>query len=778
MENVPGETETWIVNDGLITDPDGRDITGTFRADGPDAWAKLGPLHFDFKAPVRTNDSEVVIAASDDASTWVSTEETYYPDGGSAAAGGGTRRFRITEMSDMGVGHVYGMTSAIAVGDCGVGANADTRGATAFVPLDGEGFGNITLINQLPEEDPAKDGVADGGGVDCYVAEVQSLTDRLGNAVGLGNVPRIRTKTTFGVDRTAPVISRKRPSESIVLSDNSLHFEVEEPRLETGEDGSRLTGTVTAWAGSSNRRSGRVYWSGTAMASSGSVTIDITPDEGSTFAREQSHTVYAATADAAGNETTTTFTFVRDQTAPALSLSAVPSSFGATSAKSVSVAVAGTLTDATEIRRAFLSIHHADDAGACTADDPLPATQVGGPVRRLDNGTNSIEFSEVFTVKQGADLGTTTYCFYLTAEDDARDADDRDAANAYETDGDVVATFSVGWPGTAAPPGPTFEFFTPPTGAATALVAADSLGVGEGATSGNVYWVKLKDAPSDATYPLAMTIDASATVTTTIGAGANRDGMFGSATDSVSVTVGTAHDRNIVSELRALTHMAKDFDDTDFPVRVMDDDFMISTDVSSIREDDDAVKVLVTVTAGSAQAADNALSVTIGAPNAGPAVAADIASGSASTASVTIAEDEMSDTVTVEIDAADDGEQNEPNDFIELSVSGSDPNSVYYAPAEIMIIDDDPDIELSLSVTEVDEDAGAVPVTITATSPVSLTIDAGGTVATATTTVTIADDTEDDDGETIEFSAINVTVGSKAYTFKSVKLKIVDNDDS
>ena len=377
-----------------------------------------------------------------------------------------------------------------------------------------------------------------------------------------------------------------------------------------------------------------------------------------------------------------------------------------------------------------------------------------------------------------------------------------------------VGQFTVEWPTTEAPPpGPTFVFFTPPTGAATALVAADSLGVGEGATSGNVYWVKLKDAPSDATYPLEMTIDASATVTTTIGAGDNSDGMFGSATDSVSVTVGTAHDRNIISELRALTHMAKDFDDTDFPVRVMDDDFVISTDVTSIREDDDAVKVLVTVTAGSAQAAENALTVTIGAPSAGPAVAADIASGSAGSASVTIAMGKMSDTVTVEIDAADDGEQDEMNEFIELSVSGSDPATVYYAPAEIMIIDDDPDIQLSLSVTEVDEDAGAVGLTIkataksevgsqvtasvaiagadgattgvgdatddfTATSPVSLTIDAGDTEATATTTVTIADDTEDDDGETIEFSAINVTVGAKAYTFGSVKLKIVDNDDT
>ena len=804
VENTPGANEHWIVNDGIITDPNGRDISASFRSGG---MAKYGPLHFDFSAPAISEGSEVVIAAHGAAAAdWVSTTAIYYRDSG----GNSARRFRITGMSDMGVGHVYGTTSAIAVGDYSAGRNADSNPNTAFAPVDG--LENVTHIHQLPEEDPNVDGVADGGGVDTYVAELQSLADRLGNSTWLGG-GRIRTATHFGVDRTPPVISRERPAEALVLSGNMLHFEIEDPRLGTGEDGSQPAATVHAYAGDSRYWVvSRHYWTADPAPSTagGSVTVDIMPAAGSRFAREESHTVYVRALDVAGNATSTSFTFVRDQTDPALSLSAVPSNFGSTTAKSVSVTVAGTLSDATEIRRAFLSIH----AGATCAedDDALASSQVSGPVRRLDNGTNEIEFSEVFTIKQGDDAGVTPYCFYLKAEDDARDADDRAAANVYS---DQVSTFSVGWPAgpPPPPPGPTFEFFTPPATAGEALVAADSLRVGEGATSDNVYWVKLKDAPSGATYPLAMTIDASATVTATLGAGANSDGMFGSATDSVSVTVVTAHDRNIVSELRALTHMAKDFDDTGFPVRVMDDDFMISTDVTSIREDDDAVEVLVTVTAGSAPAAATPVSVTIGAPSAGPAVAADIATGSAASADVSIAAGMTSDTVTVMVDAADDGEQDEANEFIELSVSGSDANAVYYAPAEIMIVDDDPDIQLSLSVTEVDEDAGQVELTITATaksevgnqvtasvviagadgattgagdatddftatSPVSLTIDAGDTVQTATTTVTIADDTEDDDGETIEFSAVNVTVGDKAYTFGSVKLKIVDNDDS
>ena len=634
VENVPGETETWIINDGQILNPDGGDITSTFRVG--DETAKLGPLHFDFKAPARTNDSEVVVATSNNSANWASTTATFYRDG----SGGSTRRFRITEMSDMGVGHVYGTTSAIAVGDCGVGANADTRGSTAFVPLD-EDAANVTLINQLPEEDPNADGVADGGGYDCFVAEVQSLADRLGNAVGLGNVPRIRTATTFGVDRTGPEISRERPSEPIVLSSNSLFFEVEEPRLGTGEDGSGLAGTVYAWAGSSNPNSSQVYWGrGLTEESSvvaGSVDIDITPPSAThRFAAERSHTVYAYTADNAGNGASTTFTFIRDQTIPALSLSTVPSSFTSTvTAASVNVTVAGTLSDATEIRRAFLSIHKGETCAR--DDDALPASQASGPVRRLDNGTNTIEFSEVFTVKQGDDLGPTNYCFFLHAEDDARDADDRAMENAYSDD---IATFSVAWTGTPPvppEPGPTFEFH--PAGATTTL---DSLRVAEGATADNTYRVTLVDAPTAATgYPLEMTIDASAVVTTAMVSTANSgESSFQSATDTVTVTLTIAHDRNIDSEMRTLTHMAKDFDDTDFSVRVLDDDFMIEVDRSSIREDDDAAEVVVKVTAGSAQTADNTVTVDIGAPSAGPAVTADIAAGSATSASVTIEEGE------------------------------------------------------------------------------------------------------------------------------------------
>ena len=499
-ENVPGETETWIVNSGIITDPNGLDVGSKFRSAGE---AKLGPLHFDYRAPnTSSDDSQISISRlSSGAPVYGPTSAAYYYDG----TGSNPMRLWISDMTEGGVGHVYGTTSAIAVGDCSVRANADTRGSTAFTAL--EGYENITHISQLAEEDPVRDAVNDGGGIDCYVAEVQALADRLGNAVDLAEEPRIRTATTFGVDRTPPVISRERPSEALVLNENALSFEIEDPRFESGEDGSQQRAAAYAYAGDSRYWvTSNHYWSSSVDISTGSATVDITPPQTTPthrFAREEEHTVYIWARDNAGNSAFTSFTFTRDHSPPALALSAVPSSFGLTQAASVSVTVAGTLSDATEIRRAFLSIHHADANGACTEANPLESTQVANPVRRLHNGTNKIEFSEVFTIKKAGDLGATNYCFYLRAEDDARDANGGGDENSYE---EVVSTFGVTWPGTApAPPVATSD-----------VIAAAMLQLGGTTTAEVDVATHFTDANGDPlTYTAASSDDAVATASVT-----------------------------------------------------------------------------------------------------------------------------------------------------------------------------------------------------------------------------------------------------------------------
>ncbi|WP_419938336.1 hypothetical protein [Candidatus Palauibacter sp.] len=815
VENVPGETEHWIVNDGIITDPNGRDVTATFRVGGETA--KLGPLHFDFKAPAITDGSEVVIAAANAASAdWASTTEIYYRDSGGSTA----RRFRITEMSDMGVGHVYGTTSAIAVGDYSAGRNNDASPNTAFAALDG--LENVTHISQLPEEDPKVDGIADGGGIDAYVAEVQSLADRLGNSTWLGG-GRIRTATTFGVDRTPPVISRERPAEALVLKTNELLFEIEDPRLGTGEDGSQPMATVHAYAGDSRYWvTSRHYWTSRPSTAGGSVTVDIDPEGNTRFAREDTHVVYVRALDVAGNATSTSFTFVRDQTDPALTLSAVPNNFGATTAKSVSVTVAGTLSDATEIRRAFLSIH----AGATCAegDDALESSQVSGPVRRLDNGTNEIEFSEVFTVKQADDAGETSYCFYLKAEDDARDADDRAAPNVYS---DQVSTFSVMWPA-GPPPAPTYDLvFTGADDAALAMVSVD-----EGST---------------ATYKVALSEEPTADVTVAITVAEANRAVYADLSDdeltftpanystAQEVTITTLpDDDNAVPETFTLSHDASDggYDDADadLPGTVNDDEVALMASLMSLGENDDTTMVTVSVATGVADpgAGDDSnprtIEVTIGGTDPGEAtldtdfglLAADKTTPITGAFNIVLAEGETSKDTMLYIVPTDDAVPDEEDEVIPVAgtmtggtdLSAEDRESNLVADDEIDLTDDDPDVTITANVTSVAEDADATEVTVTVTASDRRNEDRTFTVAVAADpearaaavadfTVTIGpgeltgrgtfdlaptDNTDDDGDATVTISIASVTPANKAngvaYTFGEAEIEIVDDDEA
>ena len=821
--NAEGHGGHWIIQDGVISDPDGLDISSRFvPGDMENNLTKIGPIYLDFASPRLSDDSQVKVELGN--GNFVSIANEHY-SGKRNTYDGRSQRLRVSPVTERGAG---GVSDVIAVGDCSIGANTDTgeRGAgTAFQAI----VEDAAAIGDLPEDDKDEN-LSDDGGVECYTAELQSLTDRMGNSRNLSRV-RVQSAAFFGVDKTPPAIDDLQPDEELVLADSAmLTFEVDDPELETGENGSGINITSPdAYWGPNTAWRDRYFYSNQDGAEEGIVTLDGSENGGVVTIdtntgddetnKQRRYVVVSEVRDNAvpPNTANAVFTYTRDSEGPGITLSKSQSDIGRINTSTVTVSVGGTISDRNVIKTAELSIKEiALDAaaGACAAANNL-ADGRGNPVvrnlRDLENNTNEIVFDESFTLRQAE--GKKMYCFWLASADVAVQANGRGDGNPgnYE-----LGTFSVDWPEGEPPPlpGPTFEFH--PAGATTTL---DSLRVAEGATTDNTYRVTLVDAPTAATaYPLEMTIDASAVVTTAMVSTANSgESSFQSATDTVTVTLTIAHDRNIDSEMRTLTHMAKDFDDTDFPVRVLDDDFVVSVDRSSIREDDDAAEVVVTVTAGSAPAPTDTITVavSIGAPSAGPAVAADIAAGSASSASVTILPGMTSGVDTVEVDAADDGVQDEVNEFILLAVSGSDPAAVYYAPAQIMIIDDDPDIQLSLSVTEVDEDAGNVSVTITATAKsevgqqlnasvtiagadgaslgaadstadtddvrgpgtVALSIDAGGTVGTAEVTLTIVDDTTDDDGETIQFSAENVTIGDKAYTIGSVKLPITDNDD-
>lgn len=230
--------------------------------------------------------------------------------------------------------------------------------------------------------------------------------------------------------------------------------------------------------------------------------------------------------------------------------------------------------------------------------------------------------------------------------------------------------------------------------------------------------------------------------------------------------------------------------------------------------------VKVTVTAGTAPAAETTVSVAIGADAASGAADADFQGGSPPAAvDVVIAAGETSGEAEVMIDAADDAERDEVNEKISLTVSGSTEQGVYYVPGSIAIMDDDPDVTLSLDVTSVDEDAGTVTVQVTGTAdagvvggilnfslalggtatrgdpgtttatddyraPANVALQfsgAGQTTATATVTLEINDDGTDEANETIIFDdadGAQVAGAGKTYTVGPVTLTINDNDDA
>ncbi|MDE0179367.1 MAG: hypothetical protein OXP36_12330, partial [Gammaproteobacteria bacterium] len=782
----------WIIQDGAISDPDGVDISAKFvPGDMENNLTKIGPLYFDFNAPRVTDASEVTIEGR-------SIQEAFY-SGNRALGDDRSQRVGISNVSEGGSGGQWGSTTQIvAVGDCSISANADTgeRGAgTAFQAL----VEDANAIGDLPEDDPYSDDLSDDGGVQCYTAELQSITDPLGNARSLGNV-RIQSASNFGVDRTAPEVDDLLPDEELVLMDGAvLTFEVDDPDLETGENSSGLD-EESPWAywGPSSSWSQRYFYSTQDGAPSGVVSnvedgvVTIATNTGDSEAdKERRYVVVALVQDNAvpPNRSSTSFAYTRDSEGPAVSLSKSQSDIGNIGTQTVTVGVGGTISDKNVIKVADLSIRMiAADAGAdaCMAADDLSQGRTGRVVRNkrdLENDSNKIEFDESFTIRRptGTGAGPETYCFWLASADVAVEANGRGDGNAGDYE---LGRFSVGWPeGPAAPPpGPTFDFSTRTDNAdpATASALTDALEVTEGDATGVVYHVTLKDvatAPT-AAAPVSVTVSAPPGLSVNIDggtAGASQTLSFTAATDTVAVTVTADHDGDIDSEALSVNHTATGYTAASVGVTSMDDDFMISASVTQVRENDDAMDVLVTVTAGSATAAER--TATVAATEAGGAASADFTV--TGTADVSIAAMATMDTFTLSVDATDDTERGELGEMISLGVSGSaDPTATYYMPAEITILDDDPDFQLSLSQDEVAEGAGQVTVTITATPTGTVDVRARTVFTLATTGTAVSGTDYSTNPATITLTVDVGTYDSSDSFTTDVVLTIEEDDDT
>ncbi len=775
VENQAGMDEHWIINSGPIHDADGLLVTDEFR--GEEA-AKTGPLHFDFKAPttaegeIKVNKGSVVAGTS------------YSANAKNAVA--------LAGAADMGVG-VDPASIMIAVGDCSAPAN-NVDVAAAMMPNRTKvpfaaAYDGVIHISDLEEEDAGRDGPGeDDNGLDCYVAELTALADELGNAWMGGKAPASWLQTAnFGVDKTAPALSDIEPESGLVFKAlPTMTFEVDNPDLASGDDGTPLTGTV---------KSGKL----------GAGTVSITGRDGvvtlsgSTFAKDGRKTVSVTVSDGAEptNNAGYSLSFAYDTKPPTFSLSRTQPDLSPGGASSVTVSVEGSISDASEIKEATLLLLKAADCSSAPAvKDTLKKWD-------LENGTNSVPINNSFVI-EATGTGPEDYCFHLDAEDVAVGADTKGDGNAL-VNGDL-GSFNVAWSGEPPKPGPTFDFSTRTDNTDPATwMKADTLGITEGDEK-TTYWVALKDADAEPTSDAPVSVS----ITGEAGVSVNPSTLeFDGTADTLEVTVTVEHDTDIDSEYLDLTHKAEGFGGGELVVQALDDDFEIMVSPTSIREDDDAEEAEVTVSAGLGADITDPVMVTLGRGDG--ADDSDIASGSAKTTAVTVkeatADAPRMGVTTVMVDAADDTEQDEVNESIELTVSASATAGVYYKPASIAIIDDDPDITLSLSQEKVNEGEGTVTVTITATAdapvlgivnlsltfggtatpedytasptPLTVTIDTGGETATATVTITITDDDGEEGNETIVFSGpTSAEAGGKMYSTGSATLTIVDNDGS
>ncbi|WP_425154260.1 hypothetical protein [Candidatus Palauibacter sp.] len=414
-DNAPVESTGYsIANAGPILDADGVDVRDSFVSDGVTR-TTVGIFAFDFRAPRRDvgGTSRVWIAGA-------GTNAVSYSD---AAANTVT----ISGVNDDGgVGWTEGTTSRIDVGDCALAANADADSATPFVPA----FTDVTHLSDLPEDDADDADEAAGAvnGLQCYVAEVHTLTDDLGNATDLATAP-IRSRSVFGNDQTAPVAGDLEPAADLVLNTDALTFVVSDPDLESGDAG---TGVVTANIAAADVTDPDSPVTLSASNVADTVTVDV-----SSITTDGPTAVDVTVPDGAvpANETVVTYNYVRDQTVPVFALASGQEGITAGIATSVVASISGTITDANVVENAVLSVH-AGGCGAATEANKIDLVGSDGADPRINqndvdltNGTSSISYDESFTIVRADVLTDEDVCFQIVAEDEASAKDGTGGGN-------------------------------------------------------------------------------------------------------------------------------------------------------------------------------------------------------------------------------------------------------------------------------------------------------------------------------------------------------------
>jgi len=409
-------TGSVVSTTGAILDEDGLNVTAQFPG------VMTAVTFFDYTAPVVNSGgaSEVTIdGASFVASSWYSEGD-----------------LGLSFVLEDGVGFSFAAGAQVDVGDCATADNSDADPSTDFDPeLTG-----VQTIADHPEDDweLGGDGFAgaDGGGLDCYLAELQALSDDLFNATDLSVlVTTIQSLVAYGSDQTEPAESALQPDADVILNpdanangyvcadagDCTVMYEATDPDLASGDPGSGVDGASATAVDEDDAALAVVFTAPDMFA------VDISG------LGDGAHTVSNTVPDFAtpANERDFDIVFTLDDTAPVFgALNPAPVGSAGTDAQAIVITIGGTISDAHIIDDAVLSVDYAANA-VCNDGDDVPLL-VPSEIDRngidLTNGTDEIAFNESFTIQRPL-AGTFFYCFTITAEDEAVLKDGTDQGN-------------------------------------------------------------------------------------------------------------------------------------------------------------------------------------------------------------------------------------------------------------------------------------------------------------------------------------------------------------
>lgn len=299
-------------------------------------------------------------------------------------------KFTVSGIIDEGVG-VDRRAIRIDVGDCAMNPADESinRSEAPFISL----YENVQTIFDLPEEDALLTGTGrtDDHGVDCYVAELISMHDRLGNT--WTDTISLQTKN-FGVDKQSAVIDDIRVDESTLNSIPEIRFRIRDPPLASGDDGTPVLDDSARATIRDSIEVGRFSFD---LSQSRRATALLTELSG-----DGAYTVQLAILDSAKppNVATASVQLTYDRSAPILSKLRGPNTLIYASG-SITLQVSGSVQDAVAgVDDIDLQVrNNSATPRTCDSNDRRLPTSRGGTKRIRGRSRKSVAFDETLTLQ-------------------------------------------------------------------------------------------------------------------------------------------------------------------------------------------------------------------------------------------------------------------------------------------------------------------------------------------------------------------------------------------